>query len=152
VEWGGAAGLYSKLRAPSWSLGLALVDILMLKPHEETMPKRVDDLVSDLRSRRILEYPVVVDHVTLTILDGHHRVEALARLGYRFAPALLVDYLSSRVKVEPRRNMPLSKIEVIARAAARRPYPPKTTRHVLPGPPPRIALPLRVMERWRRSW
>jgi len=73
---------------------------------------------------------VVVDRVSFVILDGHHRVLALQRLGCGLIPAYLVDYSDPGIVVWPRRReIPVSKESVIASGLCGRLYPPKTSRH-----------------------
>ncbi|MCE4604886.1 MAG: ParB N-terminal domain-containing protein [Aeropyrum sp.] len=111
---------------------LALVPIDKLKRHEEVLEHKVASLEDDIRSRGVLIRPILVDAKTLVILDGHHRVEALRRLGARRVPAVLVDYDSDCVNVDSwREGVTVSKDEVRRRGLSGDPYPPKTSRHRL---------------------
>ncbi len=77
---------------------LKMVKMEKLKPHEDVLPHLVDKLIEDVKRRGLL-HPVVVDKSTYVIIDGHHRVEALKRLGLEKIPALLVDYKSSIISL-----------------------------------------------------
>ncbi len=71
------------------------------------------------------------------ILNGHHRVEAMRRLGLRRIPAWLLDYDGDGVELGrwgP--GPPIAKAEVLRRARRGQPFPPKTTRHRLREPLP----------------
>ncbi|MFN3805062.1 MAG: NTP transferase domain-containing protein [Pyrobaculum sp.] len=85
-----------------------------LLPHEQTLGLAELDVIS----------PVAVDVWTCTVLDGHHRLEALRRAGAP-APVLPLDYRVVDVN--------LGKLEVMWRAAAGLPYPPKSTWHTYRG-------------------
>lgn len=117
----------------------ALVPIDRLRGHEEYDPRKVDELVAKMRSSGTFDEPIWVARDSLVILNGHHRVEALRRLGARRAAAWLFDYHTDAVDLEPwRPGPPIAKEEVVRRAARGEPFPPKTTRHRL-----RIVLPPR---------
>ena len=111
---------------------LALVDINILKPHERTIEERVRLLENDIRKKRVLLKPILVDANTMVILDGHHRVEALRRLGARYIAALLVDYEDSCVSVSSwRPGWTITKSTVIQAALSGKLFPPRTSRHRL---------------------
>jgi hypothetical protein len=110
---------------------LSLVPIEWLKPHEQHVESRVLQLVEQFRKAGSVDYAVVADVATGTVVDGHHRLEALRRLGARFVPCYLIDYKDGSIGVAAWRDgeTPPTKDEVLARAAEGRPFPPKTTRH-----------------------
>ena len=78
---------------------MAIVPLERLRAHEMAGPQRVEKLVEDIRRRGRVERPVLVDAKTLVMLDGHHRVATLRRLGARRVPAVLVYYSSPCVEV-----------------------------------------------------
>lgn len=108
-----------------------LVDLAWLKPHEEVVPGRVDELVAQFRKYGRVDYAIVVDENSGTIIDGHHRHGALSRLGAKVAPAVLVDYESESIRVTTWREgeEAPTKAEIVAQARAGKLYPPKSTRH-----------------------
>ena len=108
-----------------------LVPIDRLHEHEAIDP---GNLV--LRERDIVEsggvVPIVVDKEHLVILNGHHRYNALKKMGCKFVPVYLVDYFSTAVRLElwPESSVcKLSKMDVIKMGLGRGVFPPKTTRH-----------------------
>ncbi|BAN89986.1 predicted transcriptional regulator [Aeropyrum camini SY1 = JCM 12091] len=109
---------------------VGLVSISSLKPHEEIEGERLHILLEDIKRRRLVVKPILVDAKTLVILDGHHRFNALKILGARYAPAVLVDYDSPCVSVGSwREGVSVSKEEVRRRGVEGRLYPPRTSRH-----------------------
>ena len=108
-----------------------LVPIGWLKAHEQHVEQRVGELVHHFTVRECIDYAIVADERTGTVIDGHHRLEALRRLGAAMAPAFLVDYSDPGITVHTWREgeKAPSKEEVVARAAAGNLFPPKSTRH-----------------------
>lgn len=83
-----------------------------LLPHEQTLgPVELETVA-----------PIAVDVWTCTVLDGHHRLEALRGASI---PALPLDYRVVDVNLE--------KLEVVWRASAGLSYPPKSTWHTYRG-------------------
>jgi len=88
-----------ELSSSSLRLRLALVKIEELKPHEEVVDAVVAHLAEEIRRDGIVRDPLIVDQDRLIILDGMHRFNSLKRLGCRFAPCCLLDYMSPQVTV-----------------------------------------------------
>ena len=110
----------------------ALVNINELRPHEEIDEKHLEELLEEIVRDGILKKPVVADRETLVVIDGHHRVEALKRIGASKIPVVLVDYGDPKIVVKSwNGSPPPSKDEVVERALKGRLFPPKTTRHVV---------------------
>lgn len=109
----------------------ATAPIGWLKAHEQYVEARVVELLERFQRTGCVDYAVVVDRLSGTIIDGHHRFEALRRLGAALVPVHLVDYMDPAITVRCwREGEPApSKQEVVARAAKGLLYPPKTTRH-----------------------
>jgi hypothetical protein len=108
-----------------------LVPIEKLHAHEAIDP---DNLV--LRERDIVEsggvVPIVADREYMVILNGHHRYNALKKMGCKRVPVYLVDYFSPDVRLElwPESSVcKLNKMDVIKMGLGRGVFPPKTTRH-----------------------
>lgn len=108
-----------------------LVSIERLKAHEEVDASYCERLKKTIESDKVLKKPIVADVNTYTILDGHHRVNALKSLGCRLVPAILVDYNSPAIKVDSWRKMSIDKETVISRAQNGERFPPKTTKHMI---------------------
>lgn len=108
-----------------------LVDVAWLRAHEEHVEDRIRELMDRFRRAGRVDYAVVADRATGTVIDGHHRLETLRRLGAKLVPVVLVDYADDAIGVRawrPDEPAP-TKDEVVRRAATGELYPPKTTRH-----------------------
>lgn len=110
---------------------MSLVPLEWLKAHERYVEERVLELMRRFERAGRVDYAVVADAATGTVVDGHHRLEALRRLGAHLVPAVLIDYEDASITIRSWRDgeAPPTKREVVARAAAGTLYPPKTTRH-----------------------
>jgi len=111
---------------------IRFVPIGKLKCHEAVSKKRVSELIEDIKFHGLLINPVVVSKQSYVVLDGHHRVAALKRIGACKVPVFFVDYFSNNVKVYLRRKnllITLLKEAVINRALQGKMFPMKTTRH-----------------------
>ena len=128
------------------NIRIELIPIESLRPHEQIVDDHVEELLEDIRRRGILIKPILVDEKTLTILDGHHRVEALRRLGAKYVPAVLVDYDDECVSVDTWRDgWKVTKNLVRATALSGRLLPPKTSRHITRFKISELNVPLRVL-------
>jgi len=76
-----------------------MVEIDELKPHEEVIEKAVVKLTEEMRKDGFVRDPLIVDQEEHVILDGMHRFDVLKRLGCRFAPCCLLDYMSPQISV-----------------------------------------------------
>ena len=109
----------------------SLVPIQWLKAHEDFVETRVLEVLANFQRSGVVDFAVVADAATGTVVDGHHRLEALRRLGALFVPAYLVDYRDPAITVRGWREgeaVP-TKEDVLRHAAEGKLYPPKTTRH-----------------------
>lgn len=79
---------------------MKLLEIDKLKSHEEIIPEKLNSLIDEIKRDGVIKEPVIVDKETLVVLDGHHRVEALRKLGCRLIPVLLVNYFDPSIRVE----------------------------------------------------
>jgi len=79
------------------SLDVERVDRLLL--HEETDPSFLESLKAEILKDRCQIDPVVADSLTLTVLDGMHRVEALRELGADKILVNKIDYSQKSVRV-----------------------------------------------------
>jgi S-sulfo-L-cysteine synthase (O-acetyl-L-serine-dependent) len=110
-----------------------LVEFRKLKAHERINKKNYVRLLREIKLNGVVK-PIIIDAESYVILDGHHRAGILKALGYRAIPAFLIDYMSQKVKVYPRReNYPVDKDLVVKRGLSGKLFPPKTTRHVFKG-------------------
>lgn len=78
--------------------GFELLDIRRLRHHERVREDRTKWMMRSLKGREYFGPPIVVDKDSYVILEGHHRVNSLRRMGYRKVPAILVSYKKIGVK------------------------------------------------------
>jgi len=114
---------------------IELIEIKKLKPHEKTNLAHLEKLKKRVLIDGKIRNPIIIDRNSLTILDGHHRVETIRLLGLNKIPAYLVNYNDSKIMVLPRKKTQVSKRAVLLRAMHGNKFPAKTTRHVIPKRP-----------------
>jgi hypothetical protein len=103
-----------------------------LKEHEEIRPDYLEALENEILSDGILKMPIAVDQNTCIILDGHHCLQALKRIGCIKIPVVLVDYQSPNIKVIGwRQGESLTKEIIIDTALTGRKMPSKTSKHMI---------------------
>ena len=112
---------------------VVLVDVNWLKPHEEIKIKARDKLLDMTRRWNGFTKPVLVDSVTGSLLDGHHRLSVAKELGLPKIPAICIDYLSSQeiiLELWPSTGFEsITKSMVIGMCESSDLFPPKTTKH-----------------------
>ena len=123
-----------------------LVPLEVLRPHEQILPKKVDQLEKMTHRWNAYTKPLLIDRATGTILDGHHRYQVAQRLELLCVPCVLIDYLEdSLIELDVWPNCGRDKItknEVIQAALSGNLFTPKTSRHRLSDHLPPIAVPL----------
>ena len=116
-----------------------LLDIDLLHCHEEIQLPLLERVMEEIREDGYVKKPILVADRVWVILDGHHRYEALRRLGCRRVPAYVIDYFSDVVDLTlwpTAKERNVRKEDVVERGRAGLLYTPKTTRHTI-----RIQLP-----------
>ena len=123
-----------------------LVPLEVLRPHEQILPKKVDQLEKMTHRWNAYTKPLLIDRATGTILDGHHRYNVAQRLELLCVPCVLIDYLEDsliELDVWPHCGRDkVTKNEVIQAALSGNLFTPKTSRHRLSDHLPPIAVPL----------
>jgi L-serine kinase (ADP) len=120
-----------------------LVPIERLRAHEQIDESDLPELIASIARSGVFAHPIWVARGSFVILNGHHRVEALRRMGAARVPAWLLDYDSDLVSLEPWRPGPaISKTEVVRRALHGELFPPKSTRHAIRAELPAHPTPL----------
>lgn len=71
---------------------LELLELSALIPHEQVMPLRLREIQTRIIHDKFILKPIIVDEKTLIVVDGHHRLTVLKRIGARRAPVLFIDY------------------------------------------------------------
>ena len=118
----------------------------ILRPHEQTIPKKVDELEKMTHRWKAYVLPLVVDKNTGVILDGHHRHQVALRLDLQCLPCVLVDYMgdsSVELGVWPncgRDNLSQQEGSEAGLGGGR--VQPKSSRHRLSDHLPPISVPL----------
>ena len=110
-----------------------MVDVDWLKPHEQIKSKARDKLLDMTKRWGGFTKPVLVDSVTGSLLDGHHRLSVAQELGLSKIPAICLDYLSSEditLELWPNTDFDtITKSMVIQMCESGDLFPPKTTKH-----------------------
>ena len=128
--------IHPSKRSPEISLqitdDICFIELKDLKEHEEIRPEYLEQLKNEILSDGILKMPIAVDKETYIILDGHHRLHALKKIGCKRIPVILFDYQSPEIEVIPwREDEMITKEMIIQTALAGRRMPPKTSRHMI---------------------
>ena len=123
----------------------------VLRPHEQVIQKKVDQLERMTIRWDAYTKPLLVDGATGTILDGHHRFEIAKRLDLQCLPCVVVDYLyddSITLLLWPSSDREgITTDDVIQAGLSGDLMPPKTSRHLLSDDLPPISVPLsRLMD------
>ncbi|HJM30061.1 MAG: hypothetical protein QF365_00220 [Candidatus Thalassarchaeaceae archaeon] len=123
-----------------------LIPLEVLRPHEQVIAKKVDQLERMTHRWNAYTKPLLLDGKTGTILDGHHRYHVALRIELQCVPCVLIDYLnddSIELDVWPNCGREsITKQEVIDSALSGKLMVPKTSRHRLSDHLPPIAVPL----------
>jgi len=111
---------------------IVFIRIEELREHEEIRPHYLEELKNEILSDGILKMPIAVDRETYIILDGHHRLHALKKIGCNKIPVILVDYQSPEIKVIPwREGERITKEIIMETALAGKRMQPKTSKHMI---------------------
>ena len=112
---------------------VVIVDVEWLKPHEEIKTKARDKLLDMTKRWGGFTKPVLVDSITGSLLDGHHRLSVAKELGLSKIPAICLDYLSSEeiiLELWPNSGYEsITKSMVIEMCKSSDLFRPKTTKH-----------------------
>ncbi len=118
----------------------SLVETDNLRPIERINPCHFAALENEILRSGIMQKPLIVDRVTLAVLDGSHRYAFLVKHGYKLSPTILCDYddesifvgnhLGHRFQFDDEKW--ISKKHVRATAISGQLYEPRTTRHFFP--------------------
>ncbi|KLU15849.1 hypothetical protein AFK69_03020 [Xenorhabdus sp. GDc328] len=107
-----------------------LVSIKDLYPHEETDPINFAVLLDKINQEGQWRIPLIIDRDTGIIMDGHHRYNVAAILGFSVVPCYEMSYLSEKVIIlDWKTGAPFCYKRIIDYVKSGRVFPPKTTRH-----------------------
>jgi hypothetical protein len=111
---------------------IVFIRIEELREHEEIRPDYLEELKNEILSDGMLKMPIAVDRITYIILDGHHRLHALKKIGCKKIPVILVDYQSPEIEVIPwREGEKITKKMIIDTALTGKRMAPKTSKHMI---------------------
>ncbi|MGQ9542539.1 MAG: hypothetical protein ACUVTM_00410 [Candidatus Bathyarchaeia archaeon] len=79
---------------------LPTINIQSLRPHEQTDPYRLREMIKQLVKDGYQKDPIIVEDKHMIILDGHHRFSALKTLGYSRILAYKVNYGDERIMLK----------------------------------------------------
>ncbi|MEM2253245.1 MAG: DUF5603 domain-containing protein [Desulfurococcaceae archaeon] len=92
-----------RLTAPIKRVKPVLLDLDLMRPHEEIIGKRLSDVKEFILSIKAIDSPLIVAPIPGTklylIVDGHHRWAALRELKCTKAPSIIVDYFDEGIKL-----------------------------------------------------
>jgi len=88
---------WSKVKKPLQIMKVDIIPLEEVKCHEEVIEDELEDFIKSLKNKGIFYRPILVDRNTKVVLDGHHRVEGLRRLGAKKVPAILLDYQTDEI-------------------------------------------------------
>ena len=109
-----------------------LIELREILPHEDFSFDALLKLATFLSNHHSYQLPpLIIDKKSKVIIDGHHRYQALKKIGKRFAPCTLLDYSDNRIIAfqENLRGNELNKSDIIKRATQKKLYPQKFTCH-----------------------
>ncbi len=117
-----------------------ILETKSLRPIEKINPRHFSGIEDEILKCGVLNKPLIVDKLSMAVLDGSHRYAFLVKYGYGLAPVLLVDYDDESIFVgnhlghrfEFSDNKWISKQHVRATAISGKLYEPRTTRHFFP--------------------
>lgn len=85
---------------PELDVPFELLDLDLLKPHEELDPNELKAFIESVTSSGIFWKAALVSKEEYVILDGHHRWAGLKKLNAKVMPCILLDYVNNpKVKV-----------------------------------------------------
>jgi len=114
---------------------LITVDLSDLRTHEYIYEKSGTSFFTYLQSLDTISIPsIIIDSKTNIIIDGHHRYDALKKLGVQKVQVTAIDYLHyPGITVHP--TSPITKEMVIEMGLSNLDFHPKTTQHLFHGKP-----------------
>lgn len=86
---------WSKQKKPLRIMRVDFVSIDEVLPHEHIIEEEIESFCASLKRKGVFFRPILLDKNTHVVLDGHHRVEGLRRLGAKSIPAVLIDYANN---------------------------------------------------------
>jgi cytidyltransferase-like protein len=107
------------------------VDINSIKIHENVIIENVIAFESYLEKSQNFLIPSIIISEEMVLIDGHHRLELMKKMGYSNIPVTIINYYHPSVLTHIIKEKQLSKQTIIETALSGKTLPPKSTRHVL---------------------
>lgn len=126
------------------SLPIYLVQLNLIRPNECHQPDHTTLLTETIFREQLWRTPVTLERNSLSVMDGHHRIEAARRLNLYYVPCLLLDYDCVQVSAS-RQGYLVTPQEIVRWAKIGELYSPKTTRHQFPSPLPNCNIALSLL-------
>lgn len=76
---------------------LGFLSVGGLRPHEEISYQNYREVFDQIVGSGVFTTPIAVDGASGVVLDGTHRLAVARTLGFRYVPAMIVDYYSRDV-------------------------------------------------------
>lgn len=76
-----------------------LIPLDDVHPHEAVIGDELDDFCNSLKTKGVFFRPILLDRDSHVVLDGHHRVEGLKRIGAKKVPSILLDYQNDEIEL-----------------------------------------------------
>ena len=90
---------WTKEQKPLRIMKVEIVPLEDIYPHEAIIGDELDDFCNSLKSKGVFFRPILLDRTSHVVLDGHHRVEGLRRIGATKVPAILLDYSDDEIEL-----------------------------------------------------
>lgn len=122
---------------------ISLERIQETEEHDAVAAARLADVILELGFWTV---PIVIEHSSLAIMDGHHRLNAAKLLELARVPCLRMDYQKGGVVLNSwRSDWKIEVADVFLMIEANKKYPYKTTRHLFDPPIKEISVPLSLL-------
>ena len=118
---------------------VTFIPLVQLRHIEDFSQKRVNRLVSKIKTEQVWTKPLCIDTRYYLVMDGQHRMEAARILELRLVPCVLFDYESVDIW-SLRDNYCVDRQTIVMRSLQNNVYPYKTVKHRFPIQIPRISV------------
>lgn len=134
--------LYKDLNVDKEQIEISLVPIGQLKPIEDFIKERADQLFDTISKNEYWIKPIVIESEHHLILDGHHRFDVAKRMGLTRIPVIIVNYKDIEIW-SLRSEEEVTHELVVSRALNDAIYPNKTVKHNFPFTIPECKIPIK---------
>lgn len=134
--------LYQELNAEKEEVQISLISIEKLKPIEDFIKERADQLFDTISKNEYWIKPIVIESEHHLILDGHHRFDVAKRMGLTRIPVVIVNYKDIEIW-SLRSEEEVTHELVVSRALNDAIYPNKTVKHNFPFTIPECKIPIK---------